>query len=196
MRDRGRVWLALGCLIVLGVATACGGPADTAPGAPVPTAAATAAPTERAPSGTAVTVELVGAPTEAQAGSTFEVVVSVTGIEDLYGAELHLRFDPALLQVVDQRGNAAERVDDGELLVVRFTAQNVVDQAEGRIDYAVAQMPPSKGASGDGSLARIRFRALEPGVAAITLDDVLLASSKGEAIPWAAGVLGAEVEIY
>ncbi len=196
MRRCGRVWVALGCLVVLGVATACGGPAGTAPGVPVPTAAATASPTEPVPSGTAVTVGLVGAPTEAQAGDTFEVAVSVVSIVDLYGAELHLRFDPALLQVVDQRGGAAERVDDGDLLVVRFTAQNVVDQEEGRVDYAVAQMPPSKGASGDGSLARIRFQALAPGVATITLDDVLLASSKGEAIAWTAGVLGADVEIH
>jgi hypothetical protein len=140
-------------------------------------------------------VALVGVPDVVRVGETFEVEVVLSGVRDLYGAELHLSFDPSALQVVNERGDVAARVDAGGLLTVRFTAQNSVDHAEGRIDYAVSQMPPSKGVTGDGVLVRLQFRATGAGSATIALDDLLLASSIGEAIPWSAEAMTATVEL-
>ena len=188
MRGRGRLWILGLCSVVLLGVVGCGGapdPAVTTPSPPTPTSGGDEG----------AVISLVGVPSEAELGEIFEVEVVATGVEDLYGAELHLRYDPLTLEVIDARDEAAEKVRDGSLLTVRFTAQNQVDPTTGRIDYAVAQMPPTQGASGDGSLARIRFRTIGVGSGSVELDEVLLASSRGEAIVWNEGVMVAEVAI-
>jgi hypothetical protein len=184
MRSRVSWMVALVVVLVSGV-VGCG----SRPDAPQPTTPVAVTPTEtpveEGESTQIAVVAMVGVPEAVGVGETFEVEVSASGVADLYGAEVHLTFDPSLLEVVDDRGNVAARVADGDLLVVRFTAQNAVDHAQGRVDYAVSQMPPSKGVTGYGALVRVRFRAKAAGAADISLDEVLLASSLGEAIPWA-----------
>lgn len=117
-------------------------------------------------------------------GGVVGVAVTVTRVSDLYGVELHLAFDASQLQVVDaDPATPGVQIEDGTLLQVGFTPVNRADNKAGRIDYAVAQMPPTAPATGEGVLARIRFKALTNGAATVTLEDALLATSDGHALP-------------
>ena len=149
-------------------------------------------PTDAVPATTAVqatvagpgaTVSLTSAAEQVAVGETVEVTVSIEGARDLYGLELHLGFDPAVLEAVGATDGAAPVVLDGDMLAVGFTALNKIDNDAGTVDYAVSQMPPAKGVSGDGVLARVRFRAVAAGNVEVALKDVLLANSEADAIP-------------
>ncbi len=131
-----------------------------------------------------VTAVLAAEPTMLLVGETAEVAFSAIDVEDLYAVEVHLRFDPEMLTVVNAGEEAGTvRVVDGDLLQVGFTVVNAVDNLGGTVDYAVTQMPPTKAASGSGELLRFAVRAETPGVTTLQVESVILASTKGEAIP-------------
>jgi cohesin domain-containing protein len=76
--------------------------------------------------------------------------VTVDDITDLIAFEVHLSFDANALEVIE--------LDDGGFIKADLIVQNTFDNAEGTIDYAVAQInhPP---ANGSGTLFEIVFRA-------------------------------------
>ncbi len=80
-----------------------------------------------------------------------------TGSQPVDGAEVHLDFDPTYLQVVDGSGNPASAIESGGTFDVLI--QNVVNNDEGRIDFAAGtfDVPPN----GTFVLATIHFRALQ-----------------------------------
>ena len=149
-----------------------------------PTAtAASAAPADPAPAVQAdVLVTFESATVDV--GETVVAVVSVDGVDDLYGVEVHLAYDGALLDVVDAESEVeGTQIESGSLLAVEYIFQNRCNDAQGLIDYAASQMPPSKGVSGGGEIARIIFRATASGAAELRVLSVVLASSGGSAIP-------------
>jgi len=84
-------------------------------------------------------------------GATFELPVRVlTGEQGIDAAELHLRFDPAVLELVNVRV--------GERLPVPIV--NEADELTGRIDYAAGTLQGL--ASGTFELVTLTFRALQP----------------------------------
>ena len=181
-----RRWCLMVAIVV--VAAGCGG--QGVDGALTPTAGATVlrptvtdavTPTSSTPS--IATVGLALDPGCTPEGGVAGVVVTVTHVSDLYGVELHLAFDASRLQVVDaDPATPGVQIEDGRLLKVGFTPVNQADNEVGRIDYAVAQMPPTAPATGDGVLAQIRFKTLTSGAAAVTLESALLAASDGHAL--------------
>ena len=73
--------------------------------------------------------------------------------------ELHLRFDPAVVQVADaDPGKDGIQVAVGDFLSADFVAQNQADNQAGSIDYAVTQVNPNEPRSGSGTLLVIRFQ--------------------------------------
>lgn len=149
---------------------------------PRPTVTAAVTPTSSTPS--IATVGLIPDPGCTAEGGVVGVAVTVTHVSDLYGVELHLAFDASRLQVVDaDPATPGVQIEDGTLLKVGFTPVNQADNKAGRIDYAVAQMPPTTPATGDGVLAQIRFKTLTSGAAAVTLESALFAASDGHALP-------------
>ncbi len=119
-----------------------------------------------------------------RSGETAEVRILVEGVTDLAGAEVHLAFDPSLVEVVDADSETeGVQIAHGGFLAADFVAQNQVDTAAGTIDYAVARMPPHEPASGSGELAVITLRAAAGGETALTLREVLLADPDGYPIP-------------
>jgi len=178
------------CLMVAIVVAAAGCGGQGVDGALTPTAGATVlrptvtdavTPTSSTPS--IATVGLALDPGCTPEGGVVGVAVTVTHVSDLYGVELHLAFDASRLQVVDaDPATPGVQIEDGTLLKVGFTPVNQADNEVGRIDYAVAQMPPTAPATGDGVLAQIRFKTLTSGAAAVTLESALLATSDGHAL--------------
>ena len=133
----------------------------------------------------APTVSLGGAVLEVAAGQTAPLSVAVTDVQDLYGMELHLRFDPAVVQVADaDPGKDGIQVAAGDFLSADFVAQNQADNQAGSIDYAVTQVNPNEPRSGSGTLLVIRFQGGAAGGASqLEVTNGLLTTRDGDLIP-------------
>jgi len=108
--------------------------------------------------GTVVRVD--PAVTSAQINNSFMLSVKVDNVSNLSAIELHLAFNPAVLEVT--------QVTNGGFVVADFVAQNTFDNAAGTIDYAVAQMNRPV-AQGSGSLVNITFHAKANGSSNLAL---------------------------
>ena len=124
-------------------------------------------------------------------GDIVTLTASVSDIVSLYGFEIHLRFDPALLQVsAVEEGKAAT---PGSLLEHDFVAQNVFDNGGGTVDYAATQINPHEPVSGSGALLQVQFRAVAAGTARVDIGSFILSDIDGMAL--AATAAGAEVTV-
>ncbi len=109
--------------------------------------------------------------------------IRVGNVIQLAGAEAHLTFDPALLEVVDvDPSTEGTQIAHGDFLSPDFVAQNTTDPASGAVDYAIACMPSDKAVTGSGVLARVTFRALAEGETLIKVRSALLADMRGQPI--------------
>jgi len=117
-------------------------------------------------------------------GEEIVIEVMVSEVENLYGFELHLSFDPALLEVMDadsgQGGIQAEVTDS--FLKPEYVVQDTADNDDGKVDVAVMQLAPTEPASGSGVIARVTFKARASGEAAVNVDSVILADDKARRI--------------
>jgi hypothetical protein len=133
----------------------------------------------------APTVALGNAVLEVAAGQTAPLSVAVTDVQDLYGLELHLRFNPAVVQVADaDPGKDGIQVAAGDFLSADFVAQNRADNQAGTIDYAVTQVNPNEPKSGSGTLVVIRFQGVAAGrVSQLEVANGILTTRDGDLIP-------------
>lgn len=100
-------------------------------------------------------------------GTAVDVDIYVENVVELYGADVRLSFDPAVLQVVDD-DPATDGIQITPLdtfLSPDFVVRKGLGYAEDPdvIWYAVTQVNPSEAVSGSGPLARITFTASEAG---------------------------------
>jgi chitodextrinase len=105
--------------------------------------------------------------------STFTVnVILNTGGQAIYGIDLNkIRFNPALLQVVDSDATTAGvQITPGVLLSTVFV--NNVDNTAGTIQFSQVATPPST-YTGSGTLVTITFRAIAAGTSNVTFDYTL-----------------------
>jgi LysM repeat protein len=125
---------------------------------------------------------------EVAVGATTTVEIRIENVTDLFGAEVHLNFEPTLLEVIDaDAGTDGVQIQPGQFLSPYFTAQNIVDQAHGKIHFATSQGPDDNPVSGSGVLATIVLRAKAVGTSKIKFDEVILANRDG-------GQISAETE--
>jgi len=117
-------------------------------------------------------------------GATTAVSVTVASVENLYGIEVHITFDPAVLEVVDANASTdGVQIANGTFLSPDFIAQNKADNTAGKVDYAISQMHPQTGKTGSGTIATITFKAKASGSSNVTITSVLLSDPVGTAIP-------------
>lgn len=105
---------------------------------------------------------------------------------NLYGAEIHLIFDPALFAVEDaDPAQPGTQVGLGPLLTsnAHFVALNRADNRTGRIDLAITQLNPTAPVSDSGVLARINLRVLAPSIGSLHITSATLADRNGTVIP-------------
>lgn len=150
-----------------------------------PAVAAPAAPTVVRPDPLQSTVEI---------NQTVTVTLFVVDVADLYGADIRLTFDPAILQVVDSDPAAAgvQISPRADLLkpdfVVKRKACNAAIPADpdcaggGLVWYAATQIKPTAPATGSGPLAAITFRRIAPGDAILTITSQELVTRTGQVI--------------
>lgn len=105
------------------------------------------------------TVRVEPAAQTVQVNDTVTASIKVDNIANLTAFEVHLSFDPNILEVTS--------LANGGFIPADFIAQNTFDNAAGTIDYAVAQMNRAP-AQGSGSLLTIAFRAKAGGSSTLT----------------------------
>lgn len=129
-------------------------------------------------------VSIEPASQEIAIGGTTTAEVRIRDVTDLYGAEVHLSFDPAVMEVVDANLDAGGvQVELGDFLSPGFVAQNRADNAAGTIDVSLTQVDPSEPVSGAGTLALITFRGKRAGVSSVGFVGVMLSDRNGVEIP-------------
>lgn len=129
-------------------------------------------------------VKVVPATSSIQVGETVVVSVTVEDVTNLFGAEFHLTFNAAVLEVVDaDAGTGGVQIGMGDFLTPDFVAQNLADNATGTVDFAISQMAPHAAVSGSGTLATITFKGKAEGTANVAFTSVLLADAGGGQIP-------------
>ncbi|HHN93896.1 MAG TPA: hypothetical protein ENK17_03935 [Anaerolineae bacterium] len=117
---------------------------------------------------------------ELSPGDEGTVAIHVSNVTAMAGAEVHLTFDPVILEVLDaDPGADGVQIAHGDFLSPDFVAQNTVDMSAGTVDYAIACMPADKAVSGDGVLARLSVRALSTGKTQLVVRSVILADKQG-----------------
>ena len=116
------------------------------------------------------------------AGESFTTDVTVGNAADLLGFQFDVNFDPARL--------AVEKIDLGPFLASTGRSPQPLgpdksDASGGRIVYGGFTLgkPEQPGASGDGVLATITWKVVQPGEFQATLSRVQLAGAGGRALP-------------
>jgi len=121
--------------------------------------------------------------TPVAAGSTFTAKVQLDRVKDLAGGEVYISYNPAILEVQDaDPAKSGVQVALGAFLKPDFVAQNLVTAEQGKINFAVIQLPPSQPVSGSGILATVTFKAKAAGSSPLTFDLVNLADAAGTPI--------------
>lgn len=132
---------------------------------------------------TGARVTLQPAPAE---GGLVKVEVLAENITDLYGLELHLKYDPTVLELQDSKEDqAGVQVEPGTLLPLNqgFVVANQAIPTEGKVTYAITLLNPAPPVSGSGPIARLTFKTLQNVPATITVEQAILVSVNLQTIP-------------
>lgn len=131
------------------------------------------------------TVRMTPATQTIVVGSVATQEVVIENVANLYGAEIHLAFDPRTLTVLDADPNQpGTQVALGQLLTsgTYFVAVNRVDNAQGKIDLALTELNPTPPVTGSGTLARISFGTLALGTTPVAITSVMMSDRNGNVI--------------
>ncbi len=111
-------------------------------------------------------------------------------IEDanqLFGFEVHIQFDPEVIQVVDLdpdtqgvQSAPGNMFDENQ----GFLVANNTDNQTGEIVYAFTLLAPASPMNADGILISIEFQATSVGQSELNLISVILATQDGESLPF------------
>ena len=110
-------------------------------------------------------------------GQPMTVDVVAEGVNNLYGAEIHLRFDPSMVRLEDaDPSQEGMQLTPGTLLqpAQGFIVANRADTQAGTAVFAVTLVNPASPVEGNGVVARIAFVPLQPGTLRFNLEKVKL----------------------
>ncbi|MBX3000922.1 MAG: hypothetical protein KF893_20535 [Caldilineaceae bacterium] len=111
------------------------------------------------------------------------LTVELAGVQNLYGYELKMNYNPGLVQIQD---GDAERGGTNLQLVSEFISPDfvVLNSAEnGVISLVLTQLAPNPPRSGNGILARATLVGVAAGFANFAFTDVILSDNNGQVIP-------------
>ena len=111
------------------------------------------------------------------AGQPTTLDIVAQSVNNLYGAELHLRFDPAVVRLEDgDDQQAGLQLTPGSLLdpTQGSVIINRADNQAGTAVFAITLLNPAPAVEGSGVLARLTVVPLQPGVLRIELESIRL----------------------
>jgi general secretion pathway protein D len=142
------------------------------PANPAAQAAAPAAVAGRAP----VNFTVVPPSSNQAVGSTFQVAVMLNNARDVFSVPLQLKFNPAVLQLVN--------VDSGDLLSRDGQLASLVHRDDnGLVAISTSRPPNTAGVNGQGSLCTLTFKAVAAGDSDLTLVKVGAVNSAQANLP-------------
>ena len=118
-----------------------------------------------------------------QLGADTTVEVRINNVSNLYGAEFHLAFNPAVLSVVDADPSTPSiEIGRGDFFAQDQPYLNVVDNSGGEIHFGILAGQLA-GYSGSGTLARIHFHSKYWGTTVVTFQNSILTNNLAISIP-------------
>jgi len=122
-------------------------------------------------------------PYEVAPSAELTLPIEVKGARDLYGIDLLLEFDPALLQVKDADAQTpGVQMALGTFLDPGLLLFNEADNNTGTLRFAMAQVNPSEAKNGDGILLVVTFSGLKAGVSDLKVSKLEMSTREGLAI--------------
>lgn len=120
---------------------------------------------------------------ETQPGSRVEVPVQIEDVQDLYGIDIEIKFDPEVIRI-DDADPETEGTQPalGTFLDAGLTLFNTVDNDAGVIRFVMSQMNPSEPKSGEGNILVLYVQGLAEGESALEITILELSTRAGEAI--------------
>ncbi|MBM3189817.1 MAG: hypothetical protein FJZ90_13960 [Chloroflexi bacterium] len=114
------------------------------------------------------------------ADEILEVRVLIENVWRLYGIDLQITFDPAVVQVEDLlQSIPGIQVAPGAFPYPDWPIRNQADNLAGTIHYAVTQLPPTAPRNGSGRVCTVRLRGRFPGTTTIAFAAVRLSDQDG-----------------
>lgn len=133
----------------------------------------------------ATTITLAPASPVIAGCAAVDVEIRINDVAGLYGADVWLAFDPAVLEVVDADSSTGgvQITDGGFLAPPLFYLALSADNTAGTMHYAATQLNPTPAVDGSGVLARVKFRAKSAGSSALHFTYTMLSDRNGVQIP-------------
>jgi len=133
-------------------------------------------------------VRVSPAEVELTVGETAQVEILIEDVQDLWGGDVRVSFDPAIVEVVDaDAGTSGVQIEPGDFPRPDFVVVNKVDnlpEPEGGYGawYAITQTdePPQ---NGGGTMYRITLRGKAVGTSPLHIAYALLSTRDAEPIP-------------
>lgn len=133
---------------------------------------------------TGVQLELQNVPIQDE--KLLVVNLHLSGVENLFGAEVQLRYDPARLAVRDDnRRLDGIQISPGPLISAddRFVVTNTANPDTGQINFAFTLLKPAQPISGEGELATVVFEIIGNGPYQVDVTEAQLVSAGLQPIP-------------
>ncbi|MSP13624.1 MAG: hypothetical protein EXR62_11800 [Chloroflexi bacterium] len=182
--------------------TATSAPSQTATSTRTVPATATSTATQVA-SSTATQTVLPGSPQVSvqpsaatiNAGERVTVEIKVQNVVNLYGVDLELTYDPAILEAINADGTLASQVQPGNFPnpASGFVVRNTVDNSAGHSQYAMTLLSPAPAANGSGTAFMVYLRGKNGGASSLLLTRTDLSAPGG--IPILAGRANGQVTV-
>jgi hypothetical protein len=119
-------------------------------------------------------------------GEREQVDLVIKNANQLYGFEVRIRFDPDVVQVVDQdQESPGAQIAPGDFYNVNqgFLVVNKADNDVGEIIFAFTLLAPAVPLNGDGILLSIEIQGIKEGTNPLELVSMILANKDGESLP-------------
>lgn len=173
-------------------------PPATPPPSPIPQTAPPQAGTPQAgvpqpapPPGAAGPVAVTFSPahTDVAVGTSIPITLQVNNVNDLAALQMSMKFDPKILHVNNLTSGDLIKRGGPDLVPSRNILNDTGDASIG-----IARNPTMGGVSGSGAILTIMFQAVAKGTTTISVPQLVLTGSTGQAIPSSAPSLTINVK--
>ncbi len=120
---------------------------------------------------------------ETRPGARIEVPVQIENVQDLYGIDIEIKFDPDVIMIEDADPDSeGTQPALGTFLDAGLTLFNTADNEEGVIRFVMSQVNPAEPKSGEGNIIILYIQGLAEGESDLEITILELSTRAGEAI--------------